>query len=387
MKSRRYFVSALAAAIAVPAAWIRARVLTCPKCNYEYEEGQVTCSHCGAALPPPAAAAAAPVAAPAPAAPAAGALDESAARQVEALARQAAERGDAAQSLLLARQALALAEAAGAAGMITRLEDLDRTCGNALRIGEQACPVCKGKGKRIMLFASFSGEVQQQTAPNLSCPACNGAGVLRRLATLDRLDKRMADGSRSADTLLRSLRYTDLGGIWVPRDKEEGLRPVDLAALRTSLGRRCPTCYGYGVSGCATCNGAGRAACSGKGCVMGQATCPECGGKRRVNVEENNHTFQRSCPTCKQTGVVTCTTCAGRGWEACAACKGSGELACKTCAGKGQPPICAKCMGRGLTECKSCKGTGDVRGSPCPACRGGRLTLCTTCAGNGRKKR
>lgn len=387
MKSRRQFVSTLAVALTVPAGWVRARVLTCPKCNYEYDEGAVTCGHCGAPLPAAAPAGPAPETAPAAPVAATGRLDESAARQLESVARQAVTRNELAAGLLLGRQAAALAQAAGAVELATRLEDFDRSTGEALRAGQQTCPVCKGQRKRRMLFANFAGEVSEQIAPNMTCPACNGYGTLRRLLTADQMETRIGVGVRSSEGLLRSLRYTDLGGIWVPTAVSEKLAPRELAALRGSIGRRCPTCHGFGISGCDTCQGAGRTACTGEGCVMGQAPCPECAGKRRISVEENGRTIQKGCTACKQTGVITCQTCSGRGWEPCVPCSGRGEAPCSVCKGKGQPPVCAKCTGRGLTECRNCKGTGEIRGGTCPACQGGRQALCTTCNGSGRKKR
>lgn len=387
MKSRRQFMSLLAAALALPAAWSPAGVLTCPKCNYEIEAGQTACPHCEAPLLPAPARPEAPVAEP-PATPVrSGRLGAEAARQMESLARQAAERGEVAEALILTRQAAGLALAAGATDRIGSLDQLDRTLGDALRLGTQRCVVCNGKGNRLTLYANFAGDINEQVVPNLRCPACGGDGTLRKVTTVERMQARMGEGQRDADTLLRSLHYTDLGGIWVPQDRADSLTPAELAALRGVVGRRCATCMGSGVFGCETCSGSGRAKCSGEGCVMGAAPCPECKGKRRISVTENKRTVQQSCRACKQTGVVNCPICAGRGWQPCLKCKGRGEQNCSVCQGKGQPAVCAKCTGRGLMECRNCKGTGEFRGAPCLVCKGGKEMLCPTCNGSGRKKR
>ncbi len=363
MKSRRQFVTTLAA-LSLPAAWSRAAILSCPKCGHEYQEGQATCGHCQAALPATTATApvpAAPVEAPPPDA---QTLDIGAARQLESLAM-----------------------AAGAPEIAGRLEQSGRRLAESLRFSTQSCPVCRGKGKRLMLFANFAGEIQEQTAPNLACPLCNGAGTVRRQITKERADAGFGEAQRRLDALLRTLRYTDLGGLWVPLAVSEKLSATQMAALRVSLGQYCSGCHGFGVSGCEECGGAGRAACNGEGCVMGQRPCPDCGGKRKVTAADQNRSVQQSCRTCKQTGVVNCDTCAGRGWLPCEECEGSGNDNCSVCLGKGQTSVCGKCNGRGLVDCRNCQGSGQYRGATCTTCKGGKVTLCTSCTGSGRKRR
>jgi DnaJ-class molecular chaperone len=310
-----------------------------------------------------------------------------AARQVGKVARQTAESGAAIVAAMLAQQAAALASGAGDSSLAREMDQFMREQGRSALSGQRTCPACKGDGKRKMLFANFEGEVHEQVAANMRCPVCEGRGTVRGQLSSDRAEARLVEGRRRADELLRALRYTDQGGVWIPEGAADRFGARQQAALRTSVARACTACFGLGGLGCTSCQGAGRDACDGDGCVMGQAVCPDCGGKRRMTAQENGRSLQQTCRTCRQTGIVNCPTCRGRGWRSCTTCVGQGSTSCKKCAGKGQATACTKCVGQGLVTCRHCDGTGSTRGAPCVACKGDKLALCTTCDGFGRRMR
>lgn len=381
----RRFISTLAVVAALFAGCtLMAKLLQCPKCGYEYEEGVATCTHCGRELPAPKI-----DAVPAPtsrAAVTAEVIDQ----EVSTVTR-AARNEHPAIVVLRARNTLALLKVApeGAAARAAGLIEAMTAAEKLIRDAEQACFACRGTGQRVYGMVDMKGDVRyQQAAPGtVGCPVCKGAGKLPARASLNVIVSAMATARKTYERQQEARGWEDVGGVWLPKGAGEGLDLHQKAALKTAMAGVCTTCYGFGMLGCATCDGMGKLKCENDTCVQGREQCPTCNGKKKVTETTGNRSVDHTCPTCAGKGVALCATCEGQAFLACTKCEATGQAACKQCKGTGENPACTRCDGSGITPCRSCKGTGDYRGAPCPHCKGEKESTCSYCNGAGHRVR
>lgn len=380
---RRWLLKCLCSAgLALAAFAAMAKLLQCPSCGTEYEEGGTACAHCGKALPA-AKVEAAPVAAPA------ASLDGAVLDREIASVRQAAAAGNAGLAIERARNTLALLEVgpesqrAQSAALLQILTAAEKK----IREKEKFCFACKGTGHRTFVFSGMSGSIRSQSTPEQGCIVCGGSGTLKGLATSAEIVSLMARAEQAYNRDQQARNWEEVGGIWVPRGVMETLDLNDRTALKKAAAKSCPSCHGFGRYGCASCEGCGKLKCSNTKCIMGQEPCPTCKGKGFVATVSTGRTGQRGCQACGKSGVSTCTTCSGRAHLECKKCSARGEEVCAACKGTGELPPCKKCDGAGLVDCRSCKGTGEIRGAPCPDCKGGKQAACTSCNGTGRYRR
>ena len=367
------------------AATVVARVLLCPRCGHEIEPTQTPCPHCQNVLAPaPETVAPAPDAAPA----AAGSVVLRSVVERELSAARTALDGD--------RPALAWLKARNLAGLLALSPDsasmgparteVERAALAAMRDRDQVCPVCKGEGRKILLFVNVQGEPSRQKAPGQACPACQGTGRWPARPTEDQLAGAFTQAQRDFLQGMRDAGWKASGPAWLPPDSGP-LTVRQTAAARSAVAGPCESCRGLGLLGCEECRGAGRLPCSNDECVSGRVVCPDCQGTRRRQAEEDERTLTRRCTTCRQTGVADCATCEGQGFLSCENCESRGEVKCERCDGRGERALCKGCSGEGVRACRRCKGSGTYRDAECMQCRGEGFELCSTCQGDGHAKR
>jgi len=364
-------------------------ILLCPKCGYEYQEGDRVCAHCGHELPAQAIR---------PDIEKAEEIEEIApviekphgdisAGMVRAEYRQAikAYKENAFwRAWLLARNAEALAAATESTGKINRqTAELEATC--ATRAGQTriVCPLCEGKGMRKVPRMTIRGDVLLQDTPNRKCPMCNGRGSIAGRYSRDESDRAYAHALRAFEQDERAKGFAGYGGCWIPASLV-GTLPIRLSVAVKHVGARaCPDCHGLGFFGCETCHGTGKVKCPNSRCVMGLEVCPVCGGTGKARAGNESRALTQRCTHCRGTGIAVCEECHGQGWVRCQACNGNGESACKLCKGTGSRPLCQRCDGTGLRTCSHCKGSGLYKGVVCPYCHGEKVEACRSCRGTG----
>ena len=363
-----------------------AKLLQCPKCGYEYQEGQATCQHCGTALP--AKQAAAPVAAPA-APPITADIMSHEFADVE-------KARDAKQSGLLifrARNTLALlklapeASNAGSGDLLTAIKEAE----TALRDAKIPCFACRGTGQRIYSLTDMHGDVRrQESAPGtVTCPVCDGAGKLPARTSQTVIVAAMSNAKQEFERQQQARGWENFAGIWLPKGLSDHLTIRQKAAVKGTLAGTCSTCYGFGFFGCVDCKGAGKLKCTNVKCIQGKEPCPVCKGKKKITdtTGGRGNSVAHTCNACSGTGISLCAICGGRAYLVCAKCESTGQIRCTTCKGTGENALCTKCDGSGLVPCAACKGTGEIRGAPCPTCHGEKEAVCTICNGTGHKVR
>ena len=380
--SRWFLKCLLSAVLSLVALVAMAKVLQCPSCGTEYEEGGATCAHCGKALP-------APKVDTAPAAAPAGTVDGAVIDREIAAVRQTAASGNAAMTIARARNTLALLDVGPESqrSQARTLLDLITAAEKKIREKDEFCFACKGTGHRTYVFSGMSGMIKQDATPQQGCIVCGGKGRYAGMATTADIVSTMAKAEQAFTRDQQARNWEEVGGIWVPRGAPDTLSLLDRTALKKAAAAPCPNCHGFGRYGCATCLGSGKLKCSNAKCTMGQEACPTCKGKGYVATATTGRTGQRGCTACGKTGVATCSICQGRAFLECKKCTGRGEEICTVCKGTGETPACKKCDGAGLTACRNCKGTGEMRGAPCPDCKGAKQVPCTGCNGSGHYRR
>lgn len=384
MRSTMLLQSGLLLALLAVASF--ARVLLCPRCGHEYEAGAGVCGHCGNALPSETPAPS--VADPVPAASASPLWPEAVWREELTGVRQAMEREYFGIAWLRARNLRACAAIARPpAGIADEAAKIEEQAVRAVRAGRQPCASCQGRGHPQILVVTSEGKPGRQNAPGQRCAACDGTGEWPRRMTRDAFDAAYARATRAAEDGWAGAGWTQAGGAWLPPGEGTNLALRQMVALRHATGAACATCRGIGFWGCDDCGGAGRVACTDKGCVNGRVVCPDCDGTRKVRDTTQGRDLMRSCKACRQTGVVECPVCAGRGYLVCATCEGHGDARCRACDGRGERPLCRSCEGEGLRVCARCEGTGRRDGGECRACGGEGAKLCSSCDGSGRSRR
>lgn len=344
----------------------------CQKCGYESDNAVSACTHCGAALPVPAAE---DTNAPArPVNPAGGdrhSLTGSMVEQDLAMARQylATNRADVAKLFL--RNALALDMVASdvSAGRTAAIAELLKQCEFRNGTVRSKCAACEGSGKRIMRSTLLSGKTVDISTGGMPCPQCGGSGVVFRAGTVADMKLALSRAMSRYRVLQQGRRYAEVGGAWVPEDTLGQLSLRDRVTLRRALADPCGTCMGIGQADCATCSGTGRIKCPNRGCVGGSITVSpaEKWGRRLEHTEK--------CKVCGGTGVVPCEKC-----------RATGAILCKTCNGTGERPVCQRCGGEGVIPCRRCGAAGQKAGSNCTVCGGAGETICTACQGDGKKR-
>lgn len=383
MRNRNPLLLVMSLALLLLGGSLVAKLLQCPKCGYEYEEGAATCTHCSKELPRVAVA-------PPPAAPAApGITGEIMDREI-ARVQQARQQDRPALVVVRARNALALlklapeASRAQTASLVEAITEAERR----IREIKEACFACRGSGKRETLFSNFKGEVhkQQSASGTVGCPVCGGAGQLASHALSTVLVSEMAKATQAFEREQQARAWENVGGAWLPAGVFASLSPRQQASVKSVTTAVCPTCFGLSFQGCTTCSGFAKIKCSNAKCVQGQEPCLVCKGTRRATTALSGRSAVRSCTACGQTGVADCSVCGARGYTECIKCQSRGELPCTTCKGNGESPACRKCDGTGLGPCKTCKGAGEIRGSVCLDCKGEKNALCTTCNGSGHRR-
>jgi|CXWL01.1.fsa_nt_gi uncharacterized protein YgiM (DUF1202 family) len=156
-------------------------------------------------------------------------------------------------------------------------------------------------------------------------------------------------------------------------------------------GENCTYCNAYGSVRCQSCSGNGSLYCTGcKG--NGSLTCTNCKGNGSLTCTNCKGNGSLTCTVCRGNGSFTdrngnstaCTNCRGNGSLTCTGCRGNGSLTCTVCRGNGNL-TCTSCRGNGNLQCKSCKGTGN---SQCSNCLGKGKTYtnstCPKCNGKGQ---
>jgi hypothetical protein len=264
MKSRRQFVTTLAVALTVPAAWVARGRAVLPQVRPRVPgRCRLSCGHCQRprCLPRPPRAAAEP----APAAPVA-ATPLAAQSLISARpgswnrwpASSDGNEGMAAMALLLGRQAAALAHGGGGGGdWPADWRSPTAGCRSRCASGTRSARSASGKGKRLHAVRQLRGRGPGADRAQPVLPrSATATGTVRRLITKEQRRRRIRRGGSVAGwALLRTLRYTDLGGMWVPLRGvgEAGSATQTGRPARQSLGQYCPGCHGFGMSGCEEC--------------------------------------------------------------------------------------------------------------------------------------
>ena len=176
-------------------------------------------------------------------------------------------------------------------------------------------------------------EVKQKQYQWVTCPDCNGGGILQAGENCG-----YCNGSGS----IRCQSCSGNGSL------------------------TCTGCKGNGSLTCTNCKGNGSLTCTGcKG--NGSLTCTVCRGNGSFTDRYGNST---TCTNCRGNGSLTCTSCRGNGSLTCTVCRGNGSLTCTACKGNGSIQ-CKNCKGSGNSQCSNCLGKGKTyTNSTCPKCNG-----------------
>lgn len=289
--------------------------------------------------------------------------------------------------------ALAALRGAGGVAIQQEMDSLQSQAYEHLGTQRVECPVCKGTGERKKVSVSMKGEAIEQVVAGGACPVCRGDRALPGRTAADQLRREESDALRLYDLEQKKQGLVSWRGIYVPPGLSETLDPRQVVSLYQGFGVRCPTCEGFRKTACDGCRGTGVLACSAgciQGQLIcpdcgGKGKRSSSGSRSGSSFGSPSSSMGNRCETCKGLGISTCKTCEGRGWIQCGTCKGKQETLCRTCKGAGVPALCAKCRGDGISECTRCKGAGkDRRGEKCEACDGRGILLCKSCDGSGR---
>jgi len=354
------------------AATIAAMALTClairvcERCNYEVNEGAVSCSHCGAPATSNVAAFASAVEENREA-PGASLVE----KEIQE-GRQQRGRGDDEVAAALFRNALALEQIVPEGSDAKRGERIRRllheTGAEGVKVQRQ-CRACGGSGKTLFTADVIDGKASSVQS-SVACRLCAGTGKVTVDGTpAESMSARGAAAKRFA-ALQQSRKYVAVGGAWVPVSLETNLSVRQVALLKRTAAPPCQTCLGTCWQQCSECQGAGRQPCTNAKCVKGVVTDKITGGFKGLDLPRKT-----KCRICTGTGYENCSNCAGKGKAACSACNGTGERA-----------VCSRCDGAGTQPCAKCTGAGKVKGVTCAACRGEGIVLCAACKGDGRKR-
>jgi len=347
----------------------------CPRCGYENEEGEPSCSHCSAALPevetPP------------------GEetpqdhtfLDSG---QLEYLSPEAVADEIALGIKHLEGKNEEVArlffENAAALDLLTdpriEYEHSDRILGLLKRCQEAGkrirvpCATCGGTGKRVVRRQDSTGRETYRQLPGRSCPKCSGRGFFLTRGTVS--DRKFAKGRAAEDYAMiqQSRKAVSVGNAWVPHAVADRLSDGQKAALKRSVASGCDECMGIGRADCRTCSGTGVLRCSNRKCLDGMVET-----RQRRRGAGSRITRREKCGICRGTGRIYCEKCLGKG-----------NMLCDDCNGSGRRDLCRKCGGEGIVACTRCKGSGVYRGEDCKSCRGEREIMCSSCNGDGRKR-
>jgi|GEM_PF-1469792 len=360
-------------------------LLICPKCKYENDSGNVSCSYCGEAFPNSPGPAtisngeAIPSLADAPVP--ALAIPRKTANIDPAVIRKELDTANAYLEKNLPWMAFFYAENAMALNMIStgdtdladRFPAIIRQCEKKIRTAPRKCPFCKGSGKtrQTVEMVGLDGQTSSHTAAEKPCQICGGRGTVSGQADQSALVKGYTQTIKQYSVIRMSEKWVPLGQAWIPGNLDGQLSPEQMAFIRRTIGGSCPDCIGFGKVSCSRCGGTGKNRCTAAGCKDGFVS------KKLVGLMTKTHySFKKEpCPKCKGTAIVTCTECEGSAIATCQACNGTGKL-----------PICPECHGQGLSACNKCDGSGKFSGGTCPACEGNRRKLCSMCGGDGRRQ-
>lgn len=398
---------------ALPLLALAEDLLICPACRREAPSGSMFCPKCGTAIaggttapspvpnppaaPEPAAVAKLPVVSPAPlptpaaAVPARSDIGPAAAEGVRICAREGMQQlkdGHPEIAHVLLDNALALAslhpDALTPEQGKTLLEGTRRCDEQLSRIlGE--CPSCQGSGRASMNLTSLGGSAgatQSTMASSIRCRACGGSGRVMRRRTVAERKTAQAAGESAAETVFRTLGFTQEGNAWVPQSLAPLLDIRLRCRLRHAAASPCAQCRGFGGEDCRKCGATGYVPCKAKGCQEGFIT------EEATNTLDSKAAAikkRKPCPECGGTAKVPCATCQGRGMQTCTRCNGSGKRA-----------VCATCGGDGYSPCRTCDGSGKAKArgradaspdTPCAVCDGSGLVFCRSCHGDGHAQR
>jgi DnaJ-class molecular chaperone len=371
-------------------------LLTCPKCGYEYVEGTLKCTHCGADLPKvPAKIATEPVKVVKPTW--AIAADEDWRKSSDAATEKKLWL-----AWFYARNAYTLnmmtegTNSTRAAKLVSLMEGYEKR----LSTSAVTCPLCKGTGHADVHIKSSNGRDLVMHSDTVNCKFCEGAGTLAIFVRADLLNHDRAQVKRDYDALQKDRGWSGLSGLWLPEDLTKDLTLKERVQLMRTLGSPCLDCAGLGRLACVKCDGAGWTKCSNAECDGGYVPCPDCGGTGKPNQKAATaaNAGNRSgsgkyvslgsfCQTCNGTGHSLCRVCKGAAHLACQTCNGKAIQVCKTCNGTGQNAVCGQCKGDGTMLCSRCRGAGKIRNAICTECNGEGQILCPTCKGVGKVAR
>ena len=390
----------LLAILALPLLALAEDLLICPACRREAPPGSMFCPKCGAAIAgaqqqaDDSKPAAPPAAAPSPSAtPATASADigKAATEGVQACAQAGMRQlqgGHPEIAHVLFDNALALAslhpDALTPEQGKKLLEEIRRCDDKLSRIlGE--CPVCQGSGHASMNATSLggpSGSTQTTVATGIRCATCGGSGRTLRRRTVAERKTAQADGAKGAETIFRTLGYTQEGNAWIPQALASALDVRLRCRLRHAAASPCGQCLGIGLEDCRKCGATGYVPCKAKNCKGGWIIEDSV---NRLDSKSASIKKRTPCPECGGTTKVPCATCQGRGAQTCARCAGSGKRA-----------TCTSCGGDGYAPCKACDGSGKAKkqgkagastDAPCAVCGGEGIALCRSCHGDGHATR
>jgi hypothetical protein len=341
-------------------------IRVCERCNYEVNEGAVSCSHCGAPVT-------SNVAAFASATEDTGeSFGPSLVEKEIQEGRHQRSKGDDEVAAALFRNALALEQIVPEGSDARRGERIRRflqeSGADGMRVQRQ-CRACGGSGKTLFTAEVIDGKATSVQS-SVACRLCGGSGKVMVDATVAETMAARGAAAKRLAALQQSRKYVAVGGAWVPVSLETNLSVRQTALLKRTAAPPCQTCLGTCWQQCADCQGTGRQPCSNSKCVKGMVTEKISGGFKGMDLPRK----------------MKCRTCGGTSYENCASCAGKGKAACAPCNGTGERAVCNRCDGAGTQSCAKCTGAGKVKGATCAACRGEGIMLCVACKGDGRKR-
>lgn len=251
--------------------------------------------------------------------------------------------------------ALLQAEPAGTADQVTHFK-----VAHAFREPERADGALEARAKNSSLFGA------------------------RYAALLLEIRRSLETGTRHEATFMALAQASSSGG---PKGAAEHLRALALSFKKAVYCKECRD----GKVTCPQCQGKRKVdiackVCGGKGRVRAPGAAPGADVTHKCRNCEGRRILKGvGCPTCSQQGVADCGACLGKPWrdKRCAA-KGcqNGRVTCPTCQGKGKvPATCGDCEGKGRVQapgavnavitqrCNPCDGKGVLKEpDPCPAC-------------------
>lgn len=201
------------------------------------------------------------------------------------------------------------------------------------------CMSCKGNGVLVLKeedFGQLTGRIRSARKIKQKCPICGGKG--KRMLFIAQEELKAAIAKDYAKYCEKHSKRGEIafGAYFLPKDCNADKKTIRRVIDQT--GKVCRKCEWSGIDTCRKCKGEGLLRCSDKNCHYGWSVKEESGDAERDSsdsVVAHKSGSGKKPDYLRKISVEICEECHGSCFVICENCSGRGAVACKSCRGVG----------------------------------------------------